>query len=172
MTPRSLARLRGTLLAVALTLVAAPGLARGADAPAPAPLSLSKPMASPAGSMPVGPRDNGTAVLPDGRFVTPVGKTTPVGLLPLNLVVSHDGKRVYVSSEGGDDQPTAKEHVYNRFITVLDSTTLHGDKVADDALQYGLAESPDGRNLYVSEGEKSSMGIFSIGGAGDITRSA
>src|SRR3989442_4485116 len=62
--------------------------------------------------------------------------------------------------------PTANEHVYNRFITVLDSTTLHGDKVADDALQYGLAESPDGRSLYVSEGEKNSMGIFSVGADG------
>ena len=167
MTRRSLARLRGTLLAVALALVAAPGLARGADAPAPP--DLLRPMSSPAGNLPVGPRANGTAVLPDGRFVTPVGKTTPVGLLPLNLVVSHDGKRVYVSSEGGDDQPTAKEHVYNRFITVLDSTTLHGERVADDALQYGLAESPDGRQLYVSEGEKSTVGVFSVG-AGGITR--
>src|SRR5439155_5217323 len=32
------------------------------------------PLASPAGDLPTGPRANGTAVLPDGRVVTPVGR--------------------------------------------------------------------------------------------------
>ena len=94
--------------------------------------------------MAAGPRSNHTAVLPDGRLVTPVGKTITVDLLPLAAVMSHDGKRLYVSSEGGDDSPT-HDKTYNRFISVVDTATMSVKRVQDDALQYGIAETPTAR---------------------------
>ncbi|MEY2419576.1 MAG: hypothetical protein QOG90_2256 [Actinomycetota bacterium] len=126
-------------------------------------LSVNSVMSSPAGSLPTGPRDNDTAVLPDGRLVTPVGKTVPVDLLPLNAVLSHDGKRLYVSSEGGDDEPK-HDPIYNRFISVVDTTTLKTTRVQDDSLQYGLAESPDGKQVYASEGDVGRVGVFDVAG--------
>ncbi|MEY2588164.1 MAG: hypothetical protein QOJ67_148 [Acidimicrobiaceae bacterium] len=136
----------------------------------PSALAVDTPMSSPAGLLATGPRANGTAVLPDGRVVTPAGTTIPVDLLPLNAVLSHDGRRLYVSSEGGDDAPT-HDAVYNRFISVVDTTTLSVSRVQDDALQYGLAESPDGHEVYVSEGESGTVGVFQVDGA-SITKTS
>ena len=131
---------------------------------------MTVPLASPAGALPTGPRPNGTAVLPDGRFVTPVGRTMTVDLLPLNAVLSHDGQRLFVSSEGGDDSPSTKEHVYNRFLTVIDTATMATTRVPDDSLQYGIAESGDGGTLYLSEGDTASVGVFKHDG-GTYTKS-
>lgn len=131
-------------------------------------LAVDNPMSSPAGVLATGPRANGTAVLPDGRIVTPIGRTVPVDLLPLNAVLSHDGRRLYVTSEGGDDEPTHDE-AYNRFISVVDTKTMAVSRVRDDDLQYGLAETPDGRRVYVSEGEKGAVGVFDVSG-GSLTK--
>jgi YVTN family beta-propeller protein len=145
-------------LAAVVATVAAEAPLRAAPA-----LSVNNVMSSPAGSLATGPRDNGTAVLPDGRLVTPVGKTVPVDLLPLNTVLSHDGKRLYVSSEGGDDEPT-HDSIYNRFISVVDTATMKATRVKDDSLQYGLAESPDGKQVYASEGDLGRVGVFDVTG--------
>jgi YVTN family beta-propeller protein len=147
-------------MVVALVLVAAGANDRAANATAT--LGLGTPMSSPAGSLVSGPRANGTGVLPDGRVVTPVGDVAGVGLLPLNAVLSHDGSRLYVSSEGGDNEPTADEDDYDRAITVVDTATMETTTIDDDALQYGLAESPDGSRLYVSEGETGTVGVFDV----------
>ena len=143
-----------------LALVAAGS--SGAVARPASPVGLDTPMSSPAGRMAAGPRANGTGVLPDGRIVTPVGDVAGVGLLPLNAVLSHDGARLYVSSEGGDDEPTAEEDTYDRAITVVDTATMATTTIDDDALQYGMAESPDGSRLYVSEGEAGAVGVFDV----------
>ena len=143
-------------------------LAVGAHVPAragspPAELDPQTPMASPAGLLAAGPRSNGTGVLPDGRFVTPVGHSTKVDLQPLNALLSRDGRRFYVTSEGYDDAPAAVEHdnaPKRRFLTVIDTTTRLATKIEDDALHYGVAESPDGLTLYVSEGQSGSVGVF------------
>ena len=130
-------------------------------------VTVGTPMRSPAGDLPTGPRPNGTAVLPDGRFVTPAGDTAEVGLLPLNAVLSHDGERLYVSSEGGDDDPGPDgADGYNRSISILDTHTMQRTQLRDDALQYGLAERPDGSELWVSEGETGTVGVFTIGDDG------
>lgn len=151
----------------ALLLLAATGTTPTAAAPTAAPGStfdVRQVMRSPAGSRSAGPRANGTAVLPDGRVVTPVGRTIGVDLLPLAAVLSHDGRRLYVSSEGGDDEPT-HDDVYNRFISVVDTATMQVSRVQDDALQYGVAETPDGNEVYVSEGESGTVGVFAVTGS-------
>lgn len=113
---------------------------------------------SPAGDLPAGPRSNGTAVLPDGRLLTPVGRQTQVELQPLNGVLSADGRRLYVSSEGIDDDPGLAGN--QRFVTVIDTATGAKTLVRDDALHFGIAESRDGRTLFVSEGQTGSVGVF------------
>ena len=144
----------------ALLVVAAVGPTRSLAATA-ASFDVNRVMRSPAGTMSAGPRTNHTAVLPDGRIVTPVGTTINVDLLPLAAVLSHDGKRLYVSSEGGDDSPK-HDPVYNRFISVVDTATMSVKRVQDDALQYGIAETPDGKEVYVSEGESGTVGVFDV----------
>ena len=116
---------------------------------------------------------DGTAVLPDGRFVTPAGRTIRVDLIPLNAVVSHDRRRLYVSDEGEDNLPGgAGDGDYNRFISVVDTATMSRTRVADPALQAGLAESPDGRQVYDSEGSTDSMGVFGVTASGGLAKQA
>ena len=161
--------LLGTALAVAAVLVvvghtagsATTGASRPANEPA---VGLTSVMTSPAGFLPSGPRNNGTAVLPDGRFVTPVGRSVQTELEPQNGVLSHDGRRLYVSSEGVDARPpNSRDHDntrHARFFSVIDTATLAITTVEDDAMHSGLAESPDGRTLYVAEGQSDALGVF------------
>lgn len=146
------------VVASALVLVSGLGAQAGTSRP-----TMGTPMRSPAGLLATGPRANGTAVLPSGRFVTPVGTTIPVDLLPLNAFLSRDGKRLYVSSEGGDDDP--REEGYNRFLTVIDTATLAKTRVRNDSLQYGIAESTDSREVYISEGATGKVRVLSVSGS-------
>jgi len=154
-----------TVVAVLACLAGAVRLQSG-EAAAPAPLRTNTPFASPAGNLAAGPRSNGTGVLPDGRFVTPVGRQLKVELQPLDGVLSADGRRLYVSSEGIDDDATdvnvpGGPGDAKRFITVIDTKTLATTKIRDDALHYGLAETSDGGTLYVSEGQSGTVGVYS-----------
>jgi YVTN family beta-propeller protein len=162
---------RGLVVVAVLACLA--GVVRLQSSAASAPLTTSTPYASPAGSLAAGSRSNGTGVLPDGRFVTPVGRQLKVELQPLDGVLSADGRRLYVSSEGIDDDagdaalPGAPGDD-KRFITVVDTKTLATTKIRDDALHYGLAETRDGHTLYVSEGQSGTVGVYTRQGpAGD-----
>jgi len=120
--------------------------------------------ASPAGQLATGPRSNGTAVLPSGRFVTPAGKTAVVDLQPTHIVLTRDATRLLVTSQGLDDNPSADAHTDSSFDRHVDVLTADGqltsiDRVADADLQYGLVEQPNG-TLWVSEGRTGSLGVF------------
>ncbi len=151
---------------VAAVLACLAGVVRlQSSAAAPAPPTTNTVYVSPAGNLPAGPRSNGTGVLPDGRFVTPVGRQLKVELQPLDGILSADGRRLYVSSEGIDDDATdvnvpGGPGDDKRFITVVDTKTLATTKIRDDALHYGLAESHDGSTLYVSEGQSGTVGVY------------
>ncbi|MCU1451180.1 MAG: beta-propeller repeat protein, partial [Acidimicrobiales bacterium] len=132
---------------------------RSQAADAPPALTTATPFQSPAGDLPAGPRANGTGVLPDGRFVTPVGRQLKVELQPLDGVLSADGRRLYISSEGINDDP-GDPGEGKRFVTVIDTKTLATTKIRDDALHYGMAESHDGGTLYVSEGQSGTVGVY------------
>jgi len=183
----------GTRFATALSaaLLAAVGLATpalaGDDGTAAAQsgaepaVGLGSILTSPAGMLPSGPRSNGTGVLPDGRFVTPVGRSVQVDLEPQHSELSHDGRRLYVSSEGvDDDPPTTTDHDHTRharYFSVLDTVTLAVTRVEDDALHAGLADTADGLTLYVAEGQTDSIGVFTRtpapdGGVGTYAKTA
>jgi YVTN family beta-propeller protein len=127
-------------------------------------LSVSTPMTSPAGLMAAGPRSNGTGVLPDGRIVTPVGEQVKVGLQPINVLLTRDGRRLVVVDAGFDDAPTQPIATgTHRFLWTVDTRTMSATPFEDDAATYGLAEAKDG-TLYVAEGDGNthtdSIGIF------------
>jgi len=168
---RSRRTIVGGLLAASVCLAGLAGLSGTGSAQAAAARHGADPavgvgsvLSSPAGLLASGPRSNGTAVLPDGRFLTPVGRSVGTQLEPQSGVLSHDGRRLYLSSEGVDDAPpNSRNHDltrHARFFSVVDTATLAITTVEDDALHSGLAESPDGRTLYVDEGQTDSLGVF------------
>lgn len=164
-TRRAGARL--TLSAVAAASALAMLLGRpvsGAGFVGDPPVGVDTPMSSPAGLLAAGPRTNGTGVLPDGRLVTPVGTQVPVGLQPINVLLTHDSSRLVVVDAGFDDAPTqAIANGTHRFLWTVDTTTMTATSFEDDAATYGLAETHDG-TLYVAEGNGATntdaIGIF------------
>src|SRR5258708_2219448 len=120
--------------------------------------ALSVPLSAPAGSIAPTIGTANTAVLPDGRFATPAGRSIVTDAYSNNVIVSRAGGRVYTSSEAVSNDPQLPNNT--RVYSVIDAATLSRRRVRDDDMQYGLAESPDGTTLYVSEAGKDSIGIF------------
>jgi hypothetical protein len=94
-------------------------------------------------------------VLPNGWTLTPVGRSLSLGDLPLNMTVSHSGKRMAVSNNGQSGHSI-------QYIDVLSEKILH-DMVIDKAW-YGLAFSDDDQLLYVSAGHDNKINIYSTEG--------
>ena len=83
--------------------------------------------------------------LPTGAYLDPVASASPVGSMPLAMVLSPDGNQLVVLLNGWREQG----------VQVLDRAT---GKVAQTLLQpaafLGLTFSPDGRSLYASGGNQ------------------
>ncbi|PZS27083.1 MAG: phosphoesterase [Pseudonocardiales bacterium] len=93
-----------------------------------------------------GPGDDGTGVTPIGYRVTPAGKQTNLGDLPLGAVSSPDGRWLVVSNDGQGGQS----------LQVVDTATSKVTQTlpypAPKALFVGLAFGRDGKMLYASGG--------------------
>jgi len=112
---------------------------------------------APIDSAPVGPRGDGTGVLPSGRLVTPLGRQTTVETMPLNLRVGHSG-HLFVTNDGnGDDD-------FERYLQVIDPQTLAVQRV-ESMHFFGLAISPDGSRVYVANGPQDRIDVFAFDGS-------
>src|SRR3954454_18385676 len=81
--------------------------------------------------------------LPNGWSLTPVGKSLPLGDLPLNMAVSRTGKYVAVTNNGQSVQS----------IQLFDARTEKQlDALTIPKLWYGLSFSSDEKYLYASGG--------------------
>jgi YVTN family beta-propeller protein len=126
---RSRTLLRGAGAGAAVSLLLGTASALGAGAPAQ-----------------VGPRPDGTAVVPTGHRVTPTGKQTVLGDLPLGTALSPDGRTMLVSNDGQGAQSLQVVDVASS--KVVQSLTY----AAPASLFVGVAFSPDGRTAYASGG--------------------
>lgn len=91
--------------------------------------------------------------LPNGWALTPVGKSFPLGDLPLNIAVSKSKQLMAVTNNGQGTQS----------IQLINPVT---EKVLDTKIiersWYGLVFSADEKKLYVSGGHNNRIEIFSI----------
>jgi YVTN family beta-propeller protein len=98
----------------------------------------------------------GRIILPNGWGITPVGKSLPLGDLPLNMVLSPSGKMMAVTNNGQSDQ-------------TLQLIDLEKQVVADTIVVgkswIGLAFSQDGKTLYASGGNDNKILRFDVGGS-------
>ena len=93
--------------------------------------------------------------LPNGWSLTPVGRTVPLGDLPLNMAVSHSGKRLAVSNNGQSGHSI-------QYIDVATEQVL--DLMVIDKAWYGLAFSDDDQLLYVSAGHDNRINVYATKG--------
>jgi YVTN family beta-propeller protein len=118
---------------------------------------------SPANTPPAavpGALSDGTTLLPNGWRLAPAGRPLKVGTLPLNIVLSPDG-RYAVITNNGVNRPT---------FTVVDiaSWTIKSTTTID-AAWLGLVFSPDGTKLYSSGAGQNNVQEFTFAD-GTITR--
>ena len=108
-----------------------------------------------------GPFD--TALLSNGRTITPAGKQSSLGDLPLNVVLSPDGTHLLVSNSGAGTQS----------LQVVDAAT--GGVVqtlpytAPASVFVGLAYSPNGRRAYASGGGSNVIHTYAVAPTGTLS---
>ncbi|MDR3690406.1 MAG: bifunctional YncE family protein/alkaline phosphatase family protein [Fimbriimonas sp.] len=95
---------------------------------------------------------SGVTILPEGRFLTPAGKPTPVARWPYGLAVSPDGTRAFVASEGAGQW--VNDWQTNPTVQKLDLS--RGGKRGNSG---GCALSADGKHLYWSTGEQGGVRV-------------
>ena len=99
--------------------------------------------------------NNETILLPNHYRLTPAGKQIPVGDLPLNIVLSPDGKYLAVTNNGYSKQ----------FISIIDVEKQEQVQTLPvRASFFGLDFSRDGNKLFASGGGKNLIYIFSRNG--------
>ncbi|HNR07849.1 MAG TPA: bifunctional YncE family protein/alkaline phosphatase family protein [Saprospiraceae bacterium] len=102
------------------------------------------------------------AILPNGRYVRPMGKTVRIAPHPYGLVLSADGRLAVTANSGTN--PFSITVLRNPFTDSM--TTLQIPKSAntdDDLLSavfMGLAISPDDKTIYVAGGQTTKIFAF------------
>ena len=105
----------------------------------------------------------GTALLINGRTITPAGRQSALGDLPLNAALSPDGTHLLVSNSGAGIQS----------LQVVDAAT--GGVVqtlpytAPASVFVGLAYSPDGRRAYASGGGSNVIHTYDVAPTGTLS---
>ncbi len=100
-----------------------------------------------------GALSDGTTLLANGWRLSPAGRHLSVGTLPLNAVLSNDGKYVVVTTNGLARPALSVIDIASW--TVKSTTPL-------DAAWLGLAWSPDGTRLYASGAAQNSVQEFTF----------
>lgn len=90
-------------------------------------------------------------MLPNGWSLSPIGATTPLGDLPLNLLVSADKSFAVVSNNGQSTQS---------LMTVDLATGQIADELDIAKAWYGLAMTQDGQTIYASGGNDNMVRIY------------
>ncbi|QJW88449.1 bifunctional YncE family protein/alkaline phosphatase family protein [Spirosoma taeanense] len=101
------------------------------------------------------PKTTQRLTLPNGWSLTPVGRSLPLGDLPLNLAVSPNGKRLAVTNNGQSTQSIQLIDVVNE--KVLSEVEIKKSWV-------GLCFSPDGKRLLASGGNDNRVLIYNVTG--------
>jgi YVTN family beta-propeller protein len=94
-------------------------------------------------------------LLPNGWTLTPEGAQIPVSDLPLNMVLSNDGRYLLVTTNGNGDQ-------------TIDVIDLQPGKSVQTVIVkkswLGLAFAPDGKRFFVSGGDDNEVMVFNFAG--------
>ncbi len=122
-----------------------------------------KVVSSPSGNLYTHINKKGKTVIPNGRFITPFGKTIVVAPHPFGLTLSPDGT-VAVTANSGTDPISISiiKNLKSKHPTVLQVPPgASTDKGVLASVFMGLAISPDNKTVFVAGGQANKIFIFS-----------
>lgn len=114
-------------------------------------------------------------VLPNGRIVKPAGVSAQIGMNPLGLALTPDGKYLVTSNDDERDSGMASlqsaTNVGGYSISVLDASTMQVvSQIASGKVFVGLAAAGTGPyTIYAAGGGDNSVKLFSVSAAGAIS---
>jgi len=121
-------------------------------------------ISAPAGDEYVFIRKNGQTIIPNGRIISPSGKTHQVAPHPYGLAISNDGNIAITANSG--TSPLSISILKNiqsgnpQIMQVPESPK--GDKGIIESVFMGLAISPDNKVVYVAGGQANKIYKFDI----------
>jgi len=120
-------------------------------------------LSAPAGNLYTSINKKGTTVIPNGRFLTPAGKSIEVAPHPFGLALSSDGEIAVTANSG--IKPLSISIIYN--LTTSSDTRQVPPGFSNDAgvlesVFMGLAISPDNKKVYVAAGQENSILVFDL----------
>ena len=120
-------------------------------------------LSAPAGSLYTSINKNGTTVLPNGRLITPSGKTLVVAPHPFGLALSRDGEIAVTANSGTN--PLSISIIRNLTSSPEIRQVPPGfstDAGVLESVFMGLAISPDNSKVYVSAGQQNKILVFDL----------
>lgn len=107
---------------------------------------------------------NGKTVIPNGRYLTPAGKSYVVAPHPYGLVLSNDGKIAVTANSGTSPLSiTILKNIQSANPEIIQiPESPKGDKGIIESVFMGLAISPDNKKVYVAGGQANKIYIFDI----------
>ena len=127
-------------------------------------------LSSPSGNLPVAIDIQGKTVIPNGRILTPYGKTFQVAPHPYGLVLSGDGNIAVTANSG--TSPISISILKNIRGQVPQIQQIppgpYTEKGVLASVFMGLAISPDNKVVYVAGGQANRIYLFSIASGAKI----
>jgi len=120
-------------------------------------------LSAPAGNLYTSINKNGTTVLPNGRLLTPSGRSFMVAPHPFGLILSGDGKIAVTANSGVS--PLSISIIRNLTTSPEIIQVPPGSSSNTGVLEsvfMGLAISPDNRKVYVAAGQDNSILAFDL----------
>ncbi len=121
-------------------------------------------LSAPAGELFTHIDKKGKTVLPNGRFITPLGRTITVAPHPYGLTLSRDGSIAVTANSGTSPiSITVIKGLNSSHPTVMQIPPgAQTDKGVLQSVFMGLAVSPDNKLVYASGGQQNKIFIFRI----------
>lgn len=114
------------------------------------------------------------SILVNGRAITPAGTTTAaVGSMPLNIVLSPDGKYAVTTSSGMDSYLCSLRVSDGSVVDSISYATFDVNS-PNNGLFYGLVFDPTPNNntytLYAAQGAFGAVAVLTLGSDGSLTQ--
>jgi len=102
---------------------------------------------------------NGVTIIPEGRYLTPVGKSFPVAQWPHGLVLSPDEKTAFVASDGVGQLISGWDTPKPRTVLIKPDSSAKGRKKGNAG---AAVFAPNGKTLYWSSGDTGAIHVFDV----------